>query len=909
MSQLPDRYNPENVEARIYAWWKERDYFRAQDQSTKPPFSIIMPPPNVTGFLHMGHALDNSIQDCVIRWKRMSGFNALWLPGTDHAGIATQVVVEKELKKKDGKGRRELGREKFVEKVWEWKHEYGDRILKQLEKLGASCDWHRSKFTLDADVSRAVRKVFVTLFKKNLVYRGKRLVNWSPPLESAISDLEVEFREVQTNLWHLKYRIDGTTDQFLVVATTRPETLLGDVAVCVHPEDERYKNLVGKKVIVPLSDRRIPIIADVFVDPAFGSGVVKITPAHDFTDYKVGQTHKLPLINILTPRGELNENGGDYKGLKVTDARKKIVEDLKAANLLEKEEPYKNNVGHCERTGAVVEPYLSDQWFVRMATLATPARRVVESETVLIEPQSWTKVYLHWLSNIEDWCISRQLWWGHRIPAWFCDACEHITVSETDPVACEKCASSKIHQADDVLDTWFSSALWPMSTLGWPDSTEALKTFYPTNMLVTGHDILFFWVARMVIMGIEFQKDIPFRKIFLHGLVRDAQGRKMSKSLGNSIDPVAIIEKFGADALRFSLLAHLHSGKDLKISEPRIEGYRNFMNKIWNASRFALQSLEPKQILASNDGVISASLNTPSRNQVQSGLPESQSLSIYDRWIIFKFSELLKKVEENFENHRFSDVAQALYSFTWYEFCDWYLELSKPALANEGTPQRAATQTTLFAILNRLIRMLHPFTPFITEEIYQKLPFRTEACMTDSFPTLRSEKEFLKLGSHADAEEVDLLREIVSAIRNIRGENRLSPALQIRAILSVDDSNTQRLLDKNKTEIVQLGRLSSLEISQTANSTKCAVAPIVFKSFECQVVIPLEGLVDFTEELKRLQKQIEKTTKDIAVLEGRLNNENFVKNATEEVVEADRKSLTDLRIQSARLSDSVQRFS
>ncbi|MGE5085518.1 MAG: valine--tRNA ligase, partial [Bacillota bacterium] len=582
--QLSDRYNPADVENRTYQWWENSGFFKAQDQSTKPPFSIILPPPNVTGFLHMGHALDHTIQDILIRWKRMSGYNTMWLPGTDHAGIATQSVVERELKK-EGINRHDLGREKFVEKVWDWKHQYGNRIYSQMRRLGDSCDWDRAVFTLDDGVSKAVRKVFVSLHKKGLIYRGQRLVNWSGPLETAISDLEVEHKQVKGALYHINYPLEDGSG-FLTVATTRPETMLGDTALCVHPDDERYKHLIGKTVIVPLINRKIKIIADTYVDLNFGSGVVKITPAHDFNDYKIGKAHHLEFINLLTKKAEMNENAGPYQGLKVAEARKKVIEDLKAQELLVKEEPHVHSVGHCSRSGAVVEPFLSEQWFVKMEQLATPAKRVVENGTIRFEPESWTKVYLHWLNNIEDWCISRQLWWGHRIPVWYCNSCNHQNVSETDITACEKCGSHELHQDDDVLDTWFSSALWPFSTMGWPNETETLKTFYPTSYLVTGHDIIFFWVARMIMMGLEFQRDVPFRTVYIHGLVRDSQGRKMSKSLGNSIDPVEMIEKHGADALRFTFAAHLFSGKDFKFSEQRLEGYRNFMNKVWNAARF-----------------------------------------------------------------------------------------------------------------------------------------------------------------------------------------------------------------------------------------------------------------------------------------------------------------------------------
>lgn len=889
-SQLSDRYNPQEVEGRIYQWWEERGAFKAQDRSTKPPFCIILPPPNVTGFLHIGHALDHTIQDCMIRWKRMNGFNALWLPGTDHAGIATQSVVERELKK-EGTSREKLGREKFLEKTWDWKHQYGDRIYRQMRRLGDSCDWDRAVFTLDEGVSKAVRKVFVNLYKKGWIYRGQRLVNWSGPLETAISDLEVEHRQVKGSIWHIKYPLEDGSGS-LTVATTRPETLLGDSAVCVHPEDERYKALVGKNVILPLLGRKIPVIADPYVDPAFGSGVVKITPAHDFNDYKIGKSHNLPFINILTRKAEMNENAGPYQGLKVADARKKVLEDLKDQGLLEKEEPHTLNVGHCSRSGAVVEPFLSEQWFVKTDSLSIPARRVVESGTTAIEPESWTKVYLHWMNIIEDWCISRQLWWGHRIPAWYCDECKHVTVSETEPQKCDQCGSHRLHQDEDVLDTWFSSALWPFSTMGWPQESETLKTFYPTSVLVTGHDILFFWVARMMMMGLEFMRDVPFRKVYLHGIVRDSQGRKMSKSLGNSVDPVEMIDKYGADALRFSFLAHIHSGKDFKFSEQRTEGYRNFMNKIWNATRFSLGALADFQAPA--DGL--------------KALPGKSHLSSFDQWIITKLQKVEIEVEEALEQDRFSDAAGSLYSFVWYEFCDWYIEFIKPVMSGGSAAEKQSTQHVLALVLNRIMRLLHPFAPFITEELYQKLPLRAEACVTDEYPNVRRDREFLALGSNEAAFEVEVVKGVISAIRNIRGENRISPAAKIHVRLAPSDDRSQKVLSANRTALETLGRLENLEIGLEGSLAKCAVTPVIVEDSKVQVIIPLEGLVDIDEEIKRIQKSVEKLNKDINSLNGRLTNENFVKNAAEDVVEADRRALESAKSQIESLREALVRL-
>jgi valyl-tRNA synthetase len=890
-NQLSDRYNPQDVETRTYQWWEDSGYFKAHDLSTKPPFSIILPPPNVTGFLHLGHALDHTIQDLMIRWKRMNGFNALWLPGTDHAGIATQSVVEKELKK-EGLTRHQLGRNKFVEKVWDWKHQYGNRIYSQMKKLGDSCDWDRSTFTLDEGVSDAVKKVFVALHKKGWIYRGQRLVNWSTPLESAISDLEVEHQQIKGTLFHIQYPLEDGSG-FLTVATTRPETLLGDSAVCVHPEDERYKAFIGKNVILPLLNKKIKIIADVYVDAQFGSGVVKITPAHDFNDYKIGKTHNLEFINILEKNGTLNENAGPYKGLKVQEARKRVLEDLKKENLLVKEESHMQSVGHCSRTGAVVEPFLSEQWFMKMDKLAIPARRVVESGTLRFEPESWTKVYLHWMNIIEDWCISRQLWWGHQIPAWHCETCQAITVTEKEPpTVCSSCGSDKIKQDEDVLDTWFSSALWPFSTMGWPKDTETQKTFYPTSYLVTGHDIIFFWVARMILMGLEFKGDIPFRTVYIHGLVRDAQGRKMSKSLGNSVDPVDMIDKYGADALRFSFLAHLYGGRDFKFSEQRLEGYRNFMNKIWNATRFSLSHLQNFKVPV--EGV--------------KALPQKANLSVYDKWILSALKDVEKKVEESLEGERFSDAAQALYHFTWYQFCDWYIEFTKPIFQGPDSPEKEATQLVLAQVLNRIVRLLHPFTPFITEEIYQKLPIRAQACIIDEYPTVLGDQALLDCGSEDSATEVEILKEVIAAVRNIRGENRISPAIPLNICLVIQDEKLQKILSINKSTLISMARLGELVIGTETNLLKCAVTPVQYKDLQVKVVIPLEGLVDFNEEIKRIQKTIEKLNKDVAGLIARLTNEKFVKNADEEVVALDRELLEKSKSQLVQLQEALIRF-
>ncbi len=892
---LQDRYNPSSVEGRLYSWWEQQGYFRAEDRSTKPPFCIILPPPNVTGHLHTGHALDHSIQDLLIRYKRMCGFNALWLPGTDHAGIATQNVVERELAKQNVT-RHQLGREKFLEKVWDWKKQYGDRIVSQMKRLGNSCDWSRNTFTLDEGVSKAVRRNFVRLYKKSQIYRGQKLINWSWPLETAISDLEVDHQEIKGTLYHISYPIVGSND-VVTVATTRPETMLGDTAVAVNPKDERYKHLIGKKLKLPLTDREIPVIGDDYVEPEFGSGVVKITPAHDFNDYEMGLRHKLPMINILTKNGLMNENAGAYKGMKIQAARKKVLEDLQAQGRLVKEEPHTHKVGKCNRSGAIVEPMLSEQWFMRMKELSIPAQRVVESGTTTFEPESWTKTYLHWMGIIQDWCISRQLWWGHRIPAWYCDECKHVTVSETDPEHCEKCESKNIRQDEDVLDTWFSSALWPFSTLGWPKETESLKTFYPTSVLVTGHDIIFFWVARMIMMGLENMKDTPFRQIYIHGLVRDAQGKKMSKSLGNSLDPVELIEEYGADALRFALISALVSGRDIKFSEDKVEQGRNFMNKIWNAARFAFNYLQDFDA------------NAPMT-------AHKADLSVADQWIILRTGEVEKKVEEAMERMDFAGMAHELYSFVWNDFCDWYLEMIKPILqenadgATASPAERRATQVVLVQTLNRIVRLMHPIVPFITEEIYQKLPVKDAASlMIDSYPTVAKDKAWIQSADPKMAFEMEMIKEVITAIRNIRGENRVSPALKVNARLVPKDPESQKILGANKAAIVRLARLENCDIGAAGSLNKCALANIRMGDSEVDVIIPLEGIVNIEEEVQRLTKAIEKMQKDLAVLTGKLANENYVKNAPEELVEGDRKTLENTRLQIQRMQEQLGRLS
>ncbi|OEU77214.1 MAG: valine--tRNA ligase, partial [Desulfuromonadales bacterium C00003107] len=699
-AQLAKGYEPSEVERKWYDSWEKDGMFRANEESAKPGYSIVIPPPNVTGVLHMGHALNNTLQDILSRWMRMRGSEVLWQPGTDHAGIATQNVVEKQLAA-EGRDRHDLGREGFVERVWQWREESGGQIINQLKRLGASCDWERERFTMDEGLSKSVREVFVTLYEEGLIYRANRLINWCPRCHTALSDLEVEHEDQKGQLWHLRYPVKGS-DRMLVVATTRPETMLGDTAVAVHPEDERYADLIGKSVMLPLVDREIPIIADDYVDKEFGSGAVKITPAHDFNDFEMGKRHDLEFINIFDESGVVNANGGSYQGLERSAARQQVLADLEAKGLLERTEEHLNAVGECYRCKTVIEPYMSLQWYVKVEPLAKEAIAAVEDGRTKIIPQQWEKTYFEWMYNIRDWCISRQIWWGHRIPAWFCAACDQITVTREDATVCSHCGGSQLRQETDVLDTWFSSALWPFSTMGWPDKTATLEKFYPTSCLVTGFDILFFWVARMMMMGLKFMDEVPFKEVYIHALVRDANGQKMSKSKGNVIDPLTVIDEYGTDAFRFTLAAFAAQGRDIKLSLERIAGYRNFVNKLWNASRFALMNLEDF-----TPGAIDL-------NQAK--------LSLADQWILTRLSEVASETEQALADYKFNDAAGALYAFTWHEFCDWYIELSKEDLYGDDVARRQVAQEVLFTVLEQLLRLLHPIMPFITEEIWQVLP-------------------------------------------------------------------------------------------------------------------------------------------------------------------------------------------
>ena len=879
--ELAKVYEPQAVEAKWYREWEEHGYFRAEAASDAKPYSIVIPPPNVTGALHMGHALNNTLQDILCRWKRMSGYNVLWMPGTDHAGIATQNVVERQLGA-EGKNRHDLGREAFIARVWKWKAESGGQIIGQLKRLGCSCDWERERFTMDEGLSLAVREVFVTLFEEGLIYRDNRLINWCPRCHTALSDIEVEHEDKAGHLWHLRYPVEGS-DRYLVVATTRPETMLGDTAVAVNPADERYADLVGKYVILPLLNRRIPIVADDYVDMEFGTGVVKITPAHDFNDFEVGKRHNLERINVLDESGVINENGGVYRGLDRFEARKKVLEDLAAQGLLGETRDHALAVGGCYRCKTIVEPYMSLQWYVKVGPLAEQALAAVKDGRTRIVPRQWENTYYDWLENIKDWCISRQIWWGHRIPAWYCGECGGITVSRTDPDSCSHCGATALTQETDVLDTWFSSALWPFSTLGWPEKTAEVSTFYPTSCLVTGFDILFFWVARMMMMGIHFMKEVPFREVYIHALVRDAQGQKMSKSKGNVIDPLTIIDAYGTDAFRFTLAAFAAQGRDIKLAEERIAGYRNFANKIWNAARFTMMNLE---------GFDPATVN------------ESElELANADRWILFRLNEAARETDEALAGYHFNDAASTLYRFTWSEFCDWYIELIKDDLYR-GTPERKRTaQYVVWLTLERLLRLLHPFMPFITEEIWQALPKRGSepaSIMRAGYPTYGDEFNFA-----AEAAEMELVMSVIRGIRNIRGEMEVPPSKEIHAILDCGSAASRDLLQKNEMYVRSLARLSEVVIEQKPERPEDAALQV---AGDVEIVVPLKGLVNVEEEEKRLLKEIGKIQNDMEFLAKKLENPSFVERAPADVVAKEREKLAEFGNKGRLLQESLEKI-
>jgi valyl-tRNA synthetase len=847
-------FEPREAELRWYRFWLDQGHFHAADQSPKPPFSIVIPPPNVTGMLHMGHALNNVLQDIVIRYRRMQGMNALWMPGMDHAGIATQNVVEQELAK-EGLTRHDLGREKFIERVWEWKARYGGVIIHQLKRLGCSCDWERERFTMDEGLSKAVREVFVRLYRDGLIYQGDYIVNWCPRCRTAISDLEVEYQPRQGNLWNIRYPMaeDGGG---VVVATTRPETMLGDTAVAVNPNDERYRALVGREVILPLVNRRIPIIADDYVAMEFGSGAVKITPASDPNDFAIAGRHDLPILRIMDDNAVINQNGGPYEGQDRYECRRNVVRDLEAGGFLVGTEPYTHNIGQCYRCKTDIEPAVSRQWFVRIAPLAKEAIAAVVTGKTRIVPPSWEATYFEWMNNIRDWCISRQIWWGHRIPVWTCGGCGKVIVVSSDPDLCPGCGGAKLQQEEDVLDTWFSSALWPFSTLGWPENTEALKTFYPTSLLVTGFDILFFWVARMMMMGLYVMKEVPFRDVYLHALVRDENGEKMSKSKGNSIDPLEMMDRFGTDAFRFTLAAFSAQGRDVRMSEERIEGYKFFINKIWNAARFSQMNL----------GDFSPEISVR---------PEEESIA--DRWIRARLARTVSEVARGLDEYRFNDASAAVYQFVWHEFCDWYLELIKPVLYGEkdATARRAA-QKTLFEVLSASLRLLHPFIPFVTEEIWQGLIADGRSIMVSEFPP--AEGIPADLGAER---EMALVMEVITRIRNIRGEMNVAPSLKLKVALASAEEGALETLEKGRAYIENLANMESLSLTRETAEQKGAATAV---AGPVRISVFLAGVVDFAAEGARLGKEIAKIEKELGGVGKKLANPEFLAKAAEAVV-------------------------
>ena len=871
--ELEKQYNPKNVEDRIYKTWLDAKYFHAKREPGKKTYTIVIPPPNITGQLHMGHALDNTLQDILIRYHRMAGYDTLWVPGTDHASIATEAKIV-EAMKKEGLTKEDIGREKFLERAWAWKAQYGGRIIEQLKKMGSSCDWDRERFTLDEGCSKAVNEVFCNLYEKGLIYRGERIINWCPHCLTSISDAEVEYEEQAGHFWHLRYPFkDGSG--YLELATTRPETLLGDTAVAVNPQDERYKDVVGKTLILPLVHREIPVVADDYVEMDFGTGVVKITPAHDPNDFEVGLRHNLEVINVLTPDAKITDDYPKYAGMDRYEARKAIVEDLKAEGALVEIEDYSHNVGTCYRCGTTVEPRVSKQWFVKMKPLAGPAIDAVKNGDTRFIPQRFEKVYFHWLENIRDWCISRQLWWGHRIPAWYCADCGEITVSRTAPTACAHCGSKNIEQDPDTLDTWFSSALWPFSTLGWPEETEDYKHYYPTNTLVTGYDIIPFWVMRMMFSGLEQTGQVPFDTVLIHGLVRDAQGRKMSKSLGNGIDPLEIIDKYGADALRFTLATGNSPGNDMRFSDERVEASRNFANKIWNAARFILMNLP--------------------ENEPAPYIP--QALAIEDKWILSQYNTLVSGVTDSLEKFELGMAVQKLYDFIWDVFCDWYIEIAKIRLNGDDEEQKATVRAVLVYVMSNTLKLLHPFMPFITEEIWQTLPHTGESIMISDWPKADSALNFA-----AEEAEMSRIMTAIKAVRNRRAEMNVAPSKKAKIFIETAYADT---FLKGTVFFQRLASASEVEVAAHFDDMDSAVSIITESA---RMYIPMDELVDFKAELARLNKEKAGVQKELDFVNNKLNNENFVNKAPAAVVEGQRQAKAQLEEKMALILESIEKI-
>jgi valyl-tRNA synthetase len=856
---LAKTYEPKEVEEKWYAFWEKNGLFKGDAKSGKPPFCIVIPPPNVTGSLHMGHALNNTLQDILCRYKRLKGYNVLWQPGTDHAGIATQNVVEKDLALK-GTDRHQIGRERFIELVWEWREKYGGMIINQLKRLGSSCDWSRERFTMDEGLSNAVREVFVRLYDEGLVYRGDYIINWCPRCHTALADLEVEHQEMDSFLYYIRYPFEGR-EGHLTVATTRPETLLGDTAVAVNPEDERYGDLSGTSVLLPVLNRPIPVIFDAYVDKEFGTGALKITPAHDINDFEIGNEHQLERIKVIDEDGRMNELSGPYKGMDRFECRERILEDLVNTGLLEKTEPYRNAIGHCYRCKTMIEPLLSKQWFVKVGPLAEKAIEAVKNGNTRIVPSNWEGVYYEWMTNIRDWCVSRQIWWGHRIPAWYCQECDELIVAKEEPTTCPSCNKSALLQETDVLDTWFSSALWPFSTLGWPDATDELETFYPTSVLVTGFDILFFWVARMMMMGLRFMGDVPFRDVYIHALVKDEQGQKMSKSKGNIIDPLEVLDQFGTDAFRFTLAVLAVQGRDIRLSEERIAGYRNYINKIWNAARFALMNLEDCKAPAIDGG----------------------GLTLADRWIMTRTSKVAEEISEYLDSYRFNEAAGVLYQFVWHEFCDWYLEMAKLELYSKDERRREIAQSVVQIILSAVMRLLHPFIPFITEEIWQRLPNTEGSIMRATFP---QSTEFIY--DEESIKEMGLVQGVVTGIRNIRGEMNIPPKKLVKVLIDLKGSKEREILETSLSYITNLANVESVDLASGVEKPESSAT---YVHGAIQVHVLLKGLINYNEERNRVKKEIKKIEREMDLSRKKLANKDFLNQAPPPIVEGVREKV------------------